>query len=145
MRHSRRHAQGTYDRRNATEKKSMAFDLASQFAEAAEDSPVQPGNGGRFSVGDFVGLAEDSSTLSEPKVMIARVQSFQPVRQASLLWYKQTGRQGQYMFQYEPEPWIECIDALHPVKMTPLSKHPGHFKLNTSPKSIHKAICGMDR
>ena len=144
MRHSRRHAQETYDRRNICERKSMAFDLASQFSEAGQDSPTELEGGGQFSVGDFVGLVEESSTLDDPRVLIARIQSFQPVRQACLIWYKEAGKHGQYTFEYDPEPWVEDIDNLHPVKMTPLSKNPGNFKLMTSQKSIHKAICGMD-
>lgn len=37
MRHTRRHAQDTYDKRTANERKSLAFSLASQFAEMDEE------------------------------------------------------------------------------------------------------------
>ena len=144
MRHSRKHAQETYDRRNTTERKSMALNLASKFSDAVEDSPNELDGGGRFSIGDFVGLAEETSTPSQPKILIARIQSFMPVRQVSLIWYKQTGKPGHYTFEYEREAWVEGIDSLHPVKMTPLTKNPGHFKLITSPRTIHTAICGSD-
>ena len=43
MRHTRRHAQDTYDKRTSNDRKSVAFALASQFAETDED-PTVPEN-----------------------------------------------------------------------------------------------------
>lgn len=145
LRHSRKHAQQTYDKRTSNERKSVALSLATQFAEEQEenvDSTRTSLTNGQLSVGDFVGVLEQSSTLSDPHVLIGQIQSFLPDNQASLLWFDQTGKSGdQYAFQFEPSPWIESIDLLYQVRMTQMRKHPGIFKLNTSPKSIHKALC----
>lgn len=92
-------------------------------------------------LGSFVGLIEEDSTLSEPKVLIGQIQEFLAENsQASLLWYSETSKSGQYIFQYDPQPWIEDVVSLHPVKMTAVRNRPGLFKLNNSLKSIHKAL-----
>lgn len=44
MRHTRRHAQDTYDKRTSNERKSVAFALASQFAETDEADCIVPEN-----------------------------------------------------------------------------------------------------
>ena len=93
-------------------------------------------------LGSFVGLIEEASTLDEPRVLIAQIQEFLPGNQASLLWYSETKTTGQYMFQYESRPWIEHINSMHPVRINKMKHRPGLFKLSTSLKSIHKALCG---
>lgn len=118
--------------------------LASQFAESGrkqvETSSATLESESSLKVGDFVGLVEASSTTAQPRVLIAQIQSFLPDRQVRLLWYDETEKKGEYVFKFDADPWIENIDALHPIKMTPMNKRPGLYKLKSSFKSIHKAL-----
>jgi hypothetical protein len=98
-----------------------------------------------FFKGSFVGLIEEDSTLSEPRVMIGQIQEFlEDSCQAKLLWYTETSKSGQFRFQYEPEPWLEDVITLYPVKMSPVKNRPGLFRLNTSLRSIHRALSPSD-
>lgn len=146
LRHSRKHAQQTYDKRTSNERKGAALSLASQFIEEEEEQQgsTRCATSGQLSVGDFVGLIEKSSTLSDPHVLIGQIQEFLPDRQASLLWFDQTGKSdaGRYSFQFEPDSWIEHIDSLCRVRMSALKRQPGVFKLNTPLKAIHTALGG---
>lgn len=139
LRHSRRHAQETYDKRTSTERKDLAMSLATEFAQ--NDHGEQPNlNRGSLKVGDFVGLIEQDSTLAKPKVLVAQIQSFQSDDQANLLWYDSTERKDEFMFEFEQQPWVESIQSLCSVDMRPVKKRRGAYKLYTSPRTIHKSL-----
>ena len=98
LRHSREQAQKTYDRRTANQKKAPALQFARKKAEAAmagedngsEQSP-RSDHLSDFSVGDFVGLAMEDSTLNDPRVFVGRIHKLLQGNQVSLLWYKHKG------------------------------------------------------
>lgn len=141
LRHSRKHAQETYDKRTANERKGLAMSMAMEFAQSdARPANDVVANRGSLKVGDFVGLVEEGSTLAEPKVLIAQIQSFQTDNQAVLLWYDMTGKKDEYTFEFELQPWVESIESLHPVDMRPMRKRRGTYKLCTSPKTVHRAL-----
>ena len=122
---------------------SLATEFAQNDTDQVSNSDVDQSvalNHNSFEVGDFVGLVQSDSSLNEPKVSVAQIQSFHPNNQASLLGYTNTGRKGQYVFQFENKPWLESLDALHPIDMRPMKKRKGTFKLYTSPEKIHKAF-----
>ena len=91
LRHSRDQAQRTYDRRTANEKKNMAVGLARRCARGQLDSDSSdgqtedereeeedqdtPSSNASIKPGQFVGLVDDNSTLSQPRVWIGQVQS----------------------------------------------------------------------
>ena len=98
LRHSREQAQTTYDRRTANQKKAAALQFARNKAESAmgreddggEQSP-RSDDLSNFSVGDFVGLVMEDSTLNNPCVFVGRIHKLLPDNQVSLLWYKHKG------------------------------------------------------
>ena len=75
----------TYERRTANERKTMALGLAGRKAEeepgdleAAEPSHRPTTSEPEISVGDFVGLLEEDSTLQKPSIFLGRVQERLP-------------------------------------------------------------------
>ena len=77
LRHSREQAQTTYDRRTANQKKAAALQFARKKAESAmgreDDGGEQSSRSddlSNFSVGDFVGLVMEDSTLNNPCVFV---------------------------------------------------------------------------
>lgn len=142
LRHSRKQAQLTYDKRTTFQRKQEACDFARQCAEdsiatqeQAEPSPCP------FSVGDFVAIVEKDSTLKEPKVLIGQIQHFkQSNQEVSLLWYRHRVALNSYSLELDGESWMENVDALHSVKMAPLKGKQGHYKLSTAKRSLHKAV-----
>ena len=95
LRHSREQAQSTYDRRTACEKKAAALRLAREKAEEGADPEVrlatEQSSKPEITVGQFVGLVTEESTLQNPSIMLVRVQAFLPDGQVSLLWYRNVG------------------------------------------------------
>ena len=143
LRHTRRQAQQTYDRRTSNERKQLAISLASEFVEQGLEAVTarqsDSGHCSTLKVGDFVGLVEEGSSDRRPKVLIGRIRSFVDEDQANLLWYRHES-QNKYFFQFDTNPWVESVDALVPANVTSLKRTPGLCKLNTSLKSIHKAV-----
>ncbi|XP_048585327.1 uncharacterized protein LOC125568059 [Nematostella vectensis] len=118
LRHTRKQAQLTYDRRNSSEKKSLAVSLASELAEnTIESLSAQPSdrNAG-LDKGSWVALTVEGSTLANPNILLARIQNLMPGRKASLLWFKATAEKGLYAFHYDEASLIESLDALVPVQ-----------------------------
>ena len=79
LRHSREQAQKTYDRRTANQKRAAALQFARQKAEAVmereddgSDKSPRSDHLSDFSVGDFVGLVMEDSTLNDPCVFVGR-------------------------------------------------------------------------
>lgn len=58
MRHTRRHAQETYDKRTATQRKGAALSLAAQFAETNEETGVGTENHSPVANGNRHGLCQ---------------------------------------------------------------------------------------
>ncbi|EDO28255.1 predicted protein [Nematostella vectensis] len=144
LRHTRKQAQLTYDRRNSSEKKSLAVSLASELAEnTIESLSAQPSdrNAG-LDKGSWVALTVEGSTLANPNILLARIQNLMPGRKASLLWFKATAEKGLYAFHYDEASWIEGLDALVPVQVKEIKNSPGLYKLTTSLKKIHRAVLG---
>ncbi|XP_048579149.1 uncharacterized protein LOC125560859, partial [Nematostella vectensis] len=142
LRHTRKQAQLTYDRRNSSEKKSLAVSLASELAEnTIESLSAQPSdrNAG-LDKGSWVALTVEGSTLANPNILLARIQNLMPGRKASLLWFKATAEKGLYAFHYDKASWIESLDALVPVQVKEIKNSPGLYKLTTSLKKIHRAV-----
>ncbi|EDO28388.1 predicted protein, partial [Nematostella vectensis] len=144
LRNTRKQAQLTYDRRNSSEKKSLAVSLASELAEnTIESLSAQPSdrNAG-LDKGSWVALTVEGSTLANPNILLARIQNLMPGRKASLLWFKATAEKGLYAFHYDEASWIESLDALVPVQVKEIKNSPGLYKLTTSLKKIHRAVLG---
>lgn len=148
LRHSREAAQNVYDRRTANERKQKAVEMARQKAESAtaqdvqEQEPVESSDSETgLQPGQFVGLVEPDSSLQAPRILLARVHSFQPGRQASLLWYKHLGG-SVYGLEVDGSQWLESIEALVAVTVKPAKNRPGCVRLFTSPRTVHKAIHG---
>ena len=149
LRHTRKQAQSTYDRRTANERKQPALSLTAEFANAtlraARETGAERKKDGRvapstsFDLGDFVGLVESESTLKCPKVLVGRIQSLLGDNRAVLLWYKLIAGD-KYTFQFEDDCWIESCDALVPVQMKPVKRSPGVFKLDCQLRTIHRAV-----
>ena len=146
LRHSREQAQTTYDRRTANQRKAPAVRFA---REKAESAMAQEDDGGEqsprsddqsdVSVGDFVGLVMDDSTLNDPSVLVGRVQELLSGSRASLLWYKHKGG-GLYSLEVEGRPWIEEFSALVPIRVKPARGKVDCYRLTTSLRTIHKAV-----
>ena len=152
LRHSRDQAQRTYDRRTANEKKNMAVGLAKHCARGQLDSDrdsqtedeqeeederapsvtIKPGR--------FVGLVDDSSTYSQPRVWIGQVQSLAD-KEASLLWYKKVAA-NTYKLELTGKDCKESEDSLVPVEMQAKKNVSGAYQLLTSPRAIHRAVMG---
>ena len=146
LRHSRKQAQATYDRRTANQKKRMAVDLARDYAEgrleegeAATAREPEEGDEG-VNRGDFVGVVAEESTYPSPKVFIGQVQSIRE-NEATLLYYKHIGT-NLYKLELSVEEWKENIDSLVPVQFQATKKRAGVYKLMTSTRTIHKVVKG---
>lgn len=144
LRHSHDQAQRTYDRRTANEKKNMAVGLArrstrgqldsnsdSQTEDEREEEEDQdtPSSNASIKPGQFVGLVNDNSTSTQPRVWIGQVQSIAN-QEASLLWYKKVAG----------KDWQESIESLVLVEMQAKKDASGTYKLLTSPRAIHRAV-----
>ncbi|KAK2554284.1 hypothetical protein P5673_011116 [Acropora cervicornis] len=154
LRHSRDQAQRTYDRRTANEKKNMAVGLARRCArgqldsdsdrqtedeqEEEEDQDTPSSNAASIKPGQLVGLVDDSSTSTQPRVWIGQVQSVAN-REASLLWYKKVAA-NTYKLELTGKDWQESLDSLVPVEMQAKKDASGTYKLLTSPRAIHRAV-----
>lgn len=146
LRHSREQAQKTYDRRTANQKKAPALQFARKKAEAAmereddgsEQSP-RSDHLSDFSVGDFVGLVMEDSTLDDPCVFVGRIQELLRGNQVCLLWYKHKGG-ALYSLEVEGDKWIEDSSALVPITVKPARGKPDCYRLTTSLRTIHKAV-----
>ena len=145
LRHSREQAQKTYDRRTANQKKAPALQFARKKAEevmADDDDSEQSSSSGHlsdFSVGDFVGLVMEDSTLNDPSVYVGRIQELLRGNQVSLLWYKEKGG-ALYSLEVEGDRWIEDSSALVPITVKPARGKPDCYRLTTSLRTIHKAV-----
>ena len=148
LRHSREQAQSTYDRRTASEKKAAALRLAREKAEEGADpeapAATEQSSKPEITVGQFVGLVTEDSTLQNPSIMLARVQAFLPDGQVSLLWYRNVGG-GLYALEVDGSQWIESVDALVPVKVVIAKGRSHSYRLMTSVRTIHKAVHGVAR
>lgn len=136
MKHSRRQAQTTYDRRTAHDKKRLAIDYAQMSAakslEEAERASYVP------KAGDFVGLVEQGSTARRPKILVAQVQ-YSAGKDVHLLWYEPVkGLRNGYKIKLDGKPWIEPVEALTPVQMEATKQH-CVYKLLTKPTEIYKS------
>ena len=146
LRHSRQQAQSTYDRRTANQKKAAALQFARKKAEAimgreddaSEQSPSSE-DVSDFSVGDFVGLVMEDSTLNDPCVFVGRIQKLLPGNQVSLLWYKHKGG-ALYSLEVGGDGWIEDSSALVPISVKPAKGKVDCYRLATSLRTIHKAV-----
>lgn len=146
LRHSRKQAQATYDRRTANQKKRMAVDLARDYAESRLDegeaaTAGEPEKGdSEVNRGDFVAVVAEESTYLSPRVFIGQVQSIRE-KEATLLYYKHIGTH-LYKLELSVEEWKEGIDCLVPVQLQASKKRAGVYKLMTSTRTIHKIVKG---
>ena len=146
LRHSRKQAQATYDRRTANQKKQMAVDLARDYAEGRLDegeaaTAGEPEEGdSKVNRGDFVAVVAEESTYLSPKVFIGQVQHIRQ-REATLLYYKHIGT-NLYKLELSVEEWKGGIDSLVPVQLQATKKRAGVYKLMTSSRTIHKIVKG---
>ncbi|XP_068737978.1 uncharacterized protein [Montipora capricornis] len=146
LRHSRKQAQDTYDRRTANQKKRMAVDLARDYAEGRLDEGERATDGepeeGDETVnrGDFVAVVSEESTYMKPVVYIGQVKSIRQ-KEATLLCYKHIGT-NLYKLELSVEEWKEGIDSLVPVELQGTKKRAGVYKLVASTRTIHKAVKG---
>ena len=93
----------------------------------------------RVKPGDFVGLVEEGSTLSSPKIFLGQVQFMASPSEVSLLWYKRL-RHDLYKLNLDGAEWKEEIACLVPVKVRAAKNLAGVYKLLTSAREIHKKI-----
>lgn len=149
LRHSRAQAQRTYDKRTSNEKKQPALDLAREFAEEnifgagpSADSvlPTASSVSHQVKAGQFVGMVEAGSTYNRPRVLVAQVHALLPDQKVSLLWYK--ANKNLFRLQLDGESWVEHVDCLLPINMTPAKNKPGCYRLQTSLREIHKSLQG---
>ena len=153
LRHSCDQAQRTYDRRTANEKKNMAVGLVRRCArgqldrdsdsqtedeQEEEEDQDTPSLNASIKPGRFVGLVDDNSTSTQPRVWIGQVQSIAN-REASLLWYKKVAA-STYKLELTGKDWQESLDSLVPVEMQAKKDTSGTYKLLTSPRAIHRAV-----
>lgn len=145
LRHTRREAEETYDRRTAAERLNLALDLARGQAEesllpktleAPQDSEKHEADDIR--PGQFVALVEPESTLQAPRILLGRVQTILENRTASLLWYE-ADASGSYSLALDGSFWTESLDALVPVQVQN-SKKPQAYRLKETTRSIHKKV-----
>lgn len=146
LRHSRKQAQATYDRRTANQKKRMAVNLARDYAEgrleegeAVTASEPEEGSA-EVNRGDFVAVVAEESTYLSPKVFNGQVQSIRQ-KEATLLYYKHLGT-NLYKLELSVEEWKEGIDSLVPVQLQATKKQAGVYKLMTSNRTIDKTVKG---
>ena len=149
LRHSREQAQTTYDRRTANDKKKRALALTRRKAESEEGQEAEQEVGeadgeSEIVLADFVGLVEEESTLHKPSILLGRVHEFLPGNQVSLLWYKR-GAGSLYSLHFDGTRWVEDLSALVPVSVKAAKSKPNCYRLCTSLRSIHKAVCGEYR
>ena len=161
LRHSRREAERTYDRRTASDKCSQARAFAQEGmrralepdtssketlveeqeheSSSSDDDHTEP----RPPPGTFVALVEDRSTLRRPKIMLARVLTYPSRKVASLLWYKAitaaTNTRMLFELHIDGEVWQEATRALFPVTTEP-HKPTGAVRLLTTPREIHRQL-----
>ena len=137
LRHSRAEGQRTYDRRTSYEKKKPALDYARQHAVSSlnesSSSTALP------SVGQFVGLVEESSTAKQPKILIGRVQ-FLVDTDVYLLWFKEVqSKKNCYELFLDGKPWVEKPASLIPISMKE-TKEKGIFRLLTKQREIYNQV-----
>ena len=97
LRHTRKQAEKTYDRRTANKKKEMAVALARDYAECHNDpeksdesgEEAAAGESDAFKAGDFVALVEPDSTSTSPRILLGQILSFERKTEVLLLCYKQ--------------------------------------------------------
>ena len=146
LRHTQHQAQSTYDKRTSSQKKQQACDFARHCAENSRQSQQQSEHEDPvccpYKPSDFVAVVEESSTLKVPKVLIGQVLQCLNNQEVSLLWYKHFVSQNSYALTLDGNAWVENVGSLHSVKMLPWKSKPGHYKLSTSTKTLHKAVFG---
>ena len=122
----------------------MAMQSAWSFAEdrLEQGSQDDQASGGsqlktpQVKPGDFVGLAEEGSTLSSPKILLGQIQFMSSPSEVSLLLYKRL-RHDLYKLNLDGAPWKEEIACLVPVQVRATKNLVG---LLTSAREIHKQI-----
>ena len=120
----------------------MAVQSARSFAEDRLDQGSQDdqASGGeqletpRGKTGDFVGLVEEGSTLSSPKILLGQIQFMSSPSEVSLLWYKRL-RHDLYKLNLDGAQRKEEIANVRAAKNLA-----GVYKLLTSAREIHKQI-----
>lgn len=151
MRHSRKQAEQTYDRRTKCQRKRSALAYTEELAESVTDKDIteptpstsreDPLASKRFKAGDFVAVLEEGSSLLKPLVHIGQVQYYINSKQVELLWYKKRGLNC-YSLELDSQEWIEEECDLAPVEM----KHKkgknanGQWKLSTCERTLHKQL-----
>ena len=149
LRHLRGKAQRTYDKHTSNKKKQPTLDLAREFSEEnifgagpTADSTLQPASiiSHQVSAGQFVSMVEAGSTYNRPRVLVAQVHALLPDRKVSLLWYK--GNKNLFRLQLDGKNWVEDMDCLLPINMTPVKSKPGCYRLQTIMREIHKSLQG---
>ena len=125
--------------------------MAREFAEeslcegpsGSKTSKEGPSTTHHVRPGDFVGLAEEDSTLRSPKILIAQVHKVLGNGTVSLLWYK--SHKSLFKLELDGDHWLEDIDCLVPVNVRPVKNKPGYFRLENSLREVHRAIHGEDK
>ena len=150
MRHSKREAERTYDRRTSVERKRQALSFAhrqiNRFEndEENEDDEEQrsvPEAATPFELGQFVGCVRDASTLAKPKILLGRMLR-KDNRGIQLLWYRNLkGRKAKNLYKLclDGDEWIEKPESLLPVTVAPNGEI-DTVLLKTDTKEIHKAV-----
>ena len=147
MRHSKREAERTYDKRTGVERKRLALSFAQkqvrEIADSDEESTMVTKAKPAFSlqIGDFVALACNDSTLEKPKILLGRIMH-QSDESVNLLWYenlKDRKSQNLYRLCLDGEEWKQQPESLIRVKVVSSTRESDTVVLLTEPKEIHRA------
>lgn len=149
MRHSKREAERTYDRRTSVERKRQALSFAHHQVNRFEDDEDDEENempkaakaASSFELGQFVGCACVGSTLDKPDIMLGRIQH-KNNKGVELLWYKNVkDRKSKHLYKLclDSARWNEKRESLVSVIVSPTSEI-DTVLLKTDAKDVHRAI-----
>ena len=146
MRHSKREAEKTYDRRTGPERKRLALSFAQSKVSRLESEDEEPCRVKRneseatFNLGDFVAYPCSESTLEKPVFLLRRIQR-QNKRGFALLWYKNLkDRRSSNLYKLclDGDEWEEQPDTLIRVDVLP-TRESDTVVLKTNAKDIQRA------
>ena len=150
MRHSKREAERTYDRRTGMERKRLALSFAqkqvSEIADSDEDSTMVTSAKPALSlkIGEFVALACSDSTLQKPKILLGRI-THQSDESVNLLWYenlKDRKSQNLYRLCLDGKECKEQPESLTRVNVVSSTREGDTVILLTEPTEIHRSSFG---
>ena len=121
----------------------LLYNLQLTSPSGSKTSKERPSTTHHVRPGDFVGLAEEDSTLRSPKILIAQAHKVLENGTDSLLWYK--SHTSLFKLELDGGHWLEDLDCLVPVNMRLAKNKPGYFGLESSQREVHRAIHGEDK